>query len=116
MVARQLLEAAGAKEQAPAAGIEAAEIRSKIYTQFINCYDQIRRVVTYVRWDADDIDDFAPSLFAGRGGSARKSPAAEPELDETEVPAKAAETAASHADNDAKIPVGMPGASPFING
>lgn len=30
-------------------------------------YDQICRMLTYVRWAEDDCDEIVPSLYAGRG-------------------------------------------------
>jgi hypothetical protein len=46
--------------------------RQQAYTQFVKTYDQVRRVVSFLRWDDGDADDIAPSLYAGR--SSKKKP------------------------------------------
>ncbi len=47
-------------------------LRQKAYTFVYHRYEGIRRVVSFLRWEQNDADDFAPSLFAGRGGRPRK--------------------------------------------
>lgn len=55
----------GEAEQASASS-PAAEMRQRAYTHFMRTYDEVRRAVACVRWEQDDADDFAPSLFANR--------------------------------------------------
>jgi hypothetical protein len=50
----------------------ASEQRRRALTLLLRAYDEVRRAITYLRWKTNDIDDIAPSLFAGRGGR-RKS-------------------------------------------
>ncbi len=120
IAARQLLEAAGAKAQPPEVIAEATEIRAKIYTCLVNCYDQWRRALGYLRWEHDDLDAFAPSLYTGRGGSARKQTEPEPANPATpEAVESAAATPAvpahpTNGSSKAKIAVGLPGSDPFI--
>jgi hypothetical protein len=42
---------------------ERIAIRQRFFTLFVREYDQLRRAVTYVRWDQSDADAIAPSLF-----------------------------------------------------
>lgn len=46
--------------------VAAAELRTRAITKLIKQYDQIRRVLTYVRWDEEDADVIAPSFYARR--------------------------------------------------
>ncbi len=45
----------------------ALELRTRALSQVIYEYDQICRMLTYVRWAEDDCDEIVPSLYAGRG-------------------------------------------------
>jgi hypothetical protein len=72
-LASQLLMAAGAKSVEPVEPTETALVRDQAFTLFVNKYDQVRRAVTYVRWDEGDADEYAPSLYAGRGPRRRES-------------------------------------------
>ncbi len=40
-----------------------ADMRARIYTLFVNDWSQIRRGMTYLRWDDGDVEALAPSLF-----------------------------------------------------
>ena len=67
-IANRLTRAIGFKEQNPTVVSAAATLRQQAFTLFFNAFDQVRRAVTYVRWEEDDVADFLPSLYAGRGG------------------------------------------------
>ncbi len=43
---------------------ENAELRQRMYTLFVSDYNQLRRQITYYRWDNRDADLIAPTLFA----------------------------------------------------
>jgi hypothetical protein len=43
-----------------------AEMRDRAFTLFIYAYGQVRRAVQYLRWDHNDADVFAPSLYRRR--------------------------------------------------
>lgn len=88
----------GENQQAGSGASPAAELRRRAYTLFVRTYDEVRRLVSYIRWTEDDADEIAPSLFSGRGR--RRSDDAEPA-----TPASAAAGPA--------IAPGMPGAAPF---
>ena len=69
---------------------ESALNRRRAYTLFWSAYDQVRRAVTYLRWDTQDAERFAPSLYAGRTSAGVGT-------DVAETPPGAAPSAASGA-------------------
>jgi hypothetical protein len=111
MMADRLLSAVGERDQSSAAEAEAATIRHQAFTLLVNAYDQARRAVQFVRWDEDDLETIAPSLYAGRGSRKRTS--------SDVAKAKAASAGATGAaTGEAAVnnggPAGMPGGSPFV--
>jgi hypothetical protein len=72
-IAASMLRTVGQREQGPASVAVTADLRARAFTIFVRAYDQVRRVVTYLHWDADDVDSIIPSLYAGRGGSKKKA-------------------------------------------
>jgi hypothetical protein len=40
--------------------------RQRNFTLFANAYDQVRRAISYLQWDDDDLEKVAPSLYGGR--------------------------------------------------
>ena len=50
----------------PAATAAAALDRQRAFTLFARRYDELRRVVTYLRWHQGDADRIAPSLYRRR--------------------------------------------------
>lgn len=51
---------------APVDGPEAEDLRSRAFTLLARTYEQLRRGVTFLRWDEEDADQLAPSIYAGR--------------------------------------------------
>lgn len=86
---------------------ETADLRQRAYTFFIRTYDEVRRAMTFMRWEENDVDDFAPSLFAGR---TRKR---DDEEEVIEPVAPVLDGANGTPTNGTPIPPGMPGAPPF---
>ena len=101
----------------------ATALRQAAYTLFVNRYDQVRRAISFLRWDEEDVEHIAPSLYAGRGGRPKKG---EPVTPVTPLPAapsapvvspsQAASTAGSS--NGSTLPaaaslIGLPGDTPF---
>jgi hypothetical protein len=72
-IAAQLLKLAGLQEQGPATIAATADIRNRAFTLFVNAYDQVRRAVSYLRWDEGDVDNITPSLYAGRAAPKKKA-------------------------------------------
>lgn len=65
-----LLAALGVLEHgATVTPAEAADRKVRAFTLFTTAYDQVRRAVTFLRWNEGDADSLAPSLYKGRGGS-----------------------------------------------
>jgi len=69
---QQLMDAVRTREQAAATVAQLQAERQRSFTLFSRSYDQVRRAISFMRWDDNDIDQICPSLFAGRGGSRRK--------------------------------------------
>jgi hypothetical protein len=46
----------------------AIELRVRALSSLVHTYDELRRMMTYLRWHIGDIDSLVPSLWAGRGG------------------------------------------------
>lgn len=67
-VANRILRIVGLREQAPAILSSVSEDRLKAFTLFVRTYDEVRRAVSFLRWQDGDTSSIAPSLYAGRGG------------------------------------------------
>lgn len=121
VVGEHLVRAIGLRAQGPTTLATAALERQQAFTLFINAYNQVRRVVHFIRWDEDDADDIAPSLYAGRTAKKKTVPTSEGTATTAAgtAPATAVASAAPAtptANNaTAKPVVGLPGADPFAN-
>jgi len=126
LIGDQLVSAVGSREEAPASVAEVALQRQRNFTLFLNAYDQVRRAVSYLRWNEGDVDRIAPSLYSGRGNSnARPKP--EPQPGPSPVPptppvtgnsaaASAPTPGAPSSPPHLSAPAaGLPGASPFAS-
>ncbi len=137
----QLVNAIGTREQAPAVAAEVSTQRQRHFSLFVTAYDQVRRAISYLRWDDDDIEQIAPSLYAGRNTGRKKqddsppaptppptpnppapAPVVTPSPNSSTAEASAAHTApAPAAATPTKAPAdapkaGFPGISPFSVG
>ncbi len=126
-LADQLITAVGQREQAPLVVATAADNRQRAFSLLIKTYDQARRAISYLRWNKDDIESIAPSLYAGRqNGNHRKSgdggssePATTVVAPAAPPPSAAAASAASAANAAPRAPAtpqvtaGFPGSDPF---
>ena len=64
-----LIAALGVREHGvTATPAEAADRKLRAFTLFTAAYDQVRRAVSYLRWNEGDADSLAPSFYKGRGG------------------------------------------------
>ena len=100
---------------------EAAEIRQQAFTLFVNNYDQVRRAISFLRWNEGDVDDIIPSLYAGRSTGKRKNgsdvlpaPAANPNTPGTNTVAGQTKPNGGDATQPSAVAVGLPGSSPLI--
>jgi hypothetical protein len=101
-LANALASTLGDNGQATSTSSPTAELRQRAYTSFVRNYDEVRRAIIYLRWDAGDADEIAPSLFAGR--RSRKND------DEEDDPVVTTTTP----NDDAPVSPGLPGAPPFV--
>lgn len=62
----------------------AAELRLRALSKLIHLYEEVRRMMTFLRWYDGDVDTIVPSLWAGRGG--RKARSADDGTDPTADP------------------------------
>lgn len=112
VLSAMLTDQVSIRESAPTIVADASKTRHRAVTLLIRTYDEVRRVMTFVRWHDEDVDDIAPSLYAGRIGKKQKTQA-------TDIPSKTAEkeTVINGALEAASEPepafVGMPGGSPL---
>lgn len=111
--ANRLLSAMGIRDQSTPAANEAAVLRQQAYTLLVRSYGETRDALIFVRRAIGDVDDIAPSLFAGRGRRPVEEvvptpPPATPVAAPTNTPAEPPTglTAIS-------VPVGFPGSSPI---
>jgi hypothetical protein len=126
-LAERLLHAIGLRDQAPAVVAESAATRQRAFTLFVRAYDDLRRAVTFLRWRDGDVDKIAPSLYASRGGSRRKS---EPDVAApVDAPPLGAPSVGDPVGAAGRVPVvpslvpgpaaasiglGLPGSDPFV--
>jgi hypothetical protein len=62
----KLVAAVGAREQARGLVAEGAQQRQRVFSLFVRSYNQVRRAISYLRWDEGDLERIAPSLYGGR--------------------------------------------------
>ena len=62
------MSAALSRRQHGAARAEAIETRTRAFSLLLREYEELRRMVVFVRWFEGDYDRFVPSLYVGRGG------------------------------------------------
>ncbi len=136
-LAGQLISALSAREQTPAIVADVAVQRQRNFTLFAQAYDQVRRAISYLRWDNEDLERIAPSLYGGRVVNRKKGddtqPGAAPAAGTTAgatangaatatatphpapVAGVTAPSAASSAAKAPAPPASLPGASPFAS-
>ena len=78
VLADQINQALGIREQMPELQAAAARDRQAAYSLFIEAYDEVRAAIAYVRRKEDDVDNIMPSLYAGRNGGKKKPVIDEP--------------------------------------
>jgi hypothetical protein len=124
VIGEQIVAAVGAREQAPAIVAEVAQQRQRAFTLFVNSYDQVRRAISFLRWEEDDVETIAPSLYAGRVTS-RKKPEPQPTTPPVTTspttptlpgtPAPLPPPVATAPANASPIAAGLPGSSSFVS-
>ena len=99
--------------QAPAAGdpAEAADRRSRAYTQLMVAYEDAQLAVAYLRGTKYDADTIIPNLHPGRPGARKKASGDSTQVPPGSVPPPApgsAPGAAAVSDGTASTPVAAP--------
>jgi hypothetical protein len=124
-LADQLITAVGQREQAPLVVAAAADSRQRAFSLLVKTCDQARRAVIYLRWNKDDVESIAPSLYAGRqntndrkgtdGGQVEPATttATPPHAPPVAVPTAIVSAAAAASATTAQVPAGFPGSDPF---
>lgn len=64
----------GLKNLGTAEVTRTAQMRNRAFTYLVKRYDRMCRAVEFVRWENDDAEQFAPSLYANRGGKRKAQP------------------------------------------
>jgi hypothetical protein len=72
VLAEKLVTAVGEREQAPVIAAQAVRDRQQTFTKLVNAYDEVRSVIAYLRRKQGDVDEIAPSLYAGRATGKKK--------------------------------------------
>ncbi len=88
-------------------------MRQKAFTLLAQHYEEVRAAVAFVRCHEGDVDEYAPSLYAGRGNGNRKAPkSSDVAVAEaaTATPSKATQSEGVPADT---LPA-LPNARPFL--
>lgn len=117
-IAEQIISEVGAREQAPQSAAETSQQRQRAFTLFARAYDQVRRAITYLRWNEEDVDDVAPSLYAGRRNRKKSDDgttdtAPTPPATTAPNPPAAQPPKTLTAPDPATHAVGLPGSNPF---
>jgi hypothetical protein len=109
LLADQLLTVVGLREQGPASPSASAIHRQRAFTLLVQSYNEARRALGYLRWDEDDLEAIAPSLYGQQRPSRRRSSEPAP----TVAPQTASAAAPSNGARAAASSTGLPGESPF---
>lgn len=123
----QLVNAVGTRQQTPVLTAEVSMQRQRHFTLFVKAYDQVRRAISYLRWNENDLEQIAPSLYvAGRASGKKKTDTSEPPApapppplppaaatDSANITAAPVVNASSTVAPAVTPKVGHPGTSPF---
>jgi hypothetical protein len=110
----------GLREQMPSKLADVSLERQKAYTLFLTAYDQLRRAITFIRWNEGDADEIAPSLYAGRKRKVENRGDFAPDATAPTTQASPSTNVATHvapvpSEKNEAIGVGLPGADPFTD-
>ena len=79
-MAEELGIACAARDQARAGSSRVLRDRARMFTLFFRTYQRVRQMLSFVRWHEDDLEQIAPSLYAGRRTRRRSERVDGPEL------------------------------------
>jgi hypothetical protein len=112
MLADRILSAVGQREQTPAVAADAAENRQRAFTLFIQAYSHARRAVAFFHWDAEDLDEVAPSVYT-TGRAARRKAESNAPPPRMVTPDAGAPAAAKPVANGPSKGIGFPDSDPL---
>ncbi|MBL9027435.1 MAG: hypothetical protein JNL21_34910 [Myxococcales bacterium] len=113
--AKRLLAAVGTREQSPKGSVQQAEWRQRAFTLFARAHDEVRRIVTYLRWHEDDANTIFPTVFGGRNKQRTERPEPQPIAPPGNGGSIVTPPApgATPAPTNGSAAIGMPGSSPL---
>jgi hypothetical protein len=119
IVGDEMIRAIGIREQASELSIQAADQRRRAYSLFVRAYDEIRRIVTYLRWHQGDADRIAPSLYGKRKASHKKAQKGDDATNAAalvaSLPQANPDPIAATSSDKTGIRIGLPGSDPFLH-
>jgi hypothetical protein len=115
-LAWRVVSAVAYKEQSPERVAKTSDMRTRMFTLFVESYEQARRAVIFLRWNHGDADQIAPSLYANRvnPNANRKSNGDEKPEGTPVVSTAATDIINGTTPTAVKVPVGMPGSDPLM--
>jgi hypothetical protein len=116
-LAQRLVTAVGVREQQPVATGAASLQRQQAFTLLLQAYNEVRRAITFLRWNEDDVETIVPSLWAGRGSRAASEASAPVPVSPTDTTpgiGTVSPSPAAPAAPVANVPVGLPGSTPLM--
>lgn len=121
----EMVLAVGLREKVTLQAADAALLRHRAYSLFVRTYEQVRRAVSYLRWNEGDAARIAPSIHdhpkARRKKGKQDDPFATSPNREADVISEAAPLVdaqpgvPANGTSTEKVPVGRPGSDPFVN-
>ncbi|MFO7179952.1 MAG: hypothetical protein DIU78_014735 [Pseudomonadota bacterium] len=111
IVADRLIIAVGERDQIPVKRSAAIDDRMRAFTLCVNAYNQVRRAIGYLRFDHNDADLIAPSLYAGRIRRVEDDEAAG--SDPTPIESGISPLPSEATNVPPEVRAGLPGGSPF---
>ncbi len=129
-LAGKLISALSTREQTPNLVADVAAQRQRNFTLFAQAYNEVRRALSYLRWNNDDLERVAPSLYGGRTSKQKDDPSPHPSPSPSPTPAptppvtagpttlpasKQRETFPTTLPDGSPVPVGHPGSNPFAD-
>jgi hypothetical protein len=112
----RLLTTLGVKDQSEELVAESTLRRQRAFALFLRAYNEVRRAISFLRWNQGDVDSIIPSLYSIKGG--RKRGPSDPEVVAPSPPATGPANPITPAPGATpksdEVPIGHPGSSPFM--
>lgn len=71
VISERIIRLVGLRDQGTAGVAQATDVRVRAFTKFAIDYDKVRRAIAYLRWNENDADKIAPSLYSGKASRKR---------------------------------------------